>query len=174
MAQIIDHFYCINIHHSFFWQNTDKSCLLKKYVNINKWIMSSLKNFIVCTFISLKVEYDSWAKKNIANYGLSSITRTAQLFLEMQKKVEIKISALDLRVELKPHLRFISSFWLHFSSCHNFLNICWKSSWELSCLLQKTGHIYSSKGKRCPHCKQEAAGLCWWAPVRAEFMHIFL
>lgn len=82
MAKIIDHLYYINIHHSLFWQNTDKSCLLKKYININKWIMSSLKTFIICTFISLKDEYDSWAK-NIANYGLSSISRTAQLFLEM-------------------------------------------------------------------------------------------
>lgn len=65
IAKIIDHLYCINIHHSLFWQNTDKSCLLKKYININKSIMSSLKTFIICTFVSLKDEYDSWEKKKI-------------------------------------------------------------------------------------------------------------
>lgn len=109
MAQIIDHLYCINIHHSLFWQNTDKSCLLKKYININMWIMSSLKTFIICTFISLKDEYDSWAK-NIANDVLSSITRTAQLFSSDAPKPEIKISALNLRAERKSNLRFIVSF----------------------------------------------------------------
>ena len=85
MAHIIDQLHCINIHHFLFWQNSDKSCLLKKYININKWIMTS----IICTFISLKDEYDRWAR-NIANYILNSITRTAQLLLEMHQKQESK------------------------------------------------------------------------------------